>query len=32
MMTTMLIYLSGFLAVVATVLVMMLKGIAHPNR
>jgi hypothetical protein len=32
MMTIVLIYMSGFLAVVATVLVAMIKSIAHPNR
>jgi hypothetical protein len=32
MMTIVLIYTSGFLAVVATVLVAMIKTVAHPNR
>lgn len=32
MMTIVLIYMSGFLVVVATVLVAMIKTLAHPNR
>jgi hypothetical protein len=31
-MTIVLIYMSGFLAVVGTVLVAMIKTTAHPNR
>lgn len=32
MMTPMLVYMFGFLVIVAIVLVVMIKSVAHPNR